>query len=199
MEVIPPGEAGVAYGSDSRYGVILIETRTGASVLGERGDVFPGMGKPRYDWSIEPEPYPWMWVMGSAFMGTAAGLALGYAVADPCLTFDGISAHFETSPCSGLAETASHLAWMVLPQLGASMAARYAGSTAVSRGKFPHTFMVASLVAIPGLVLSLTNEEDGFAGSDVLGIALLGIAVPLATTLADRIFRNVRSLEGFGG
>ncbi len=199
MEVIPPGEAGVAYGTDSRYGVILIETRTAADVLGEREDAPPRVWRTRYDWAVEPEPYPWVSVMGSAFVGTALGLALGYAVADPCLTFDGISSHFETSPCSGVAETASHLAWMTLPQLGATLGARFFGTTSVSRGRFPHTFLAASLVAFPGLVLSLTNEDDGFGGSNVVGNLIVGIGIPLAATLADRAFRSVRSLEAIGG
>jgi hypothetical protein len=198
MEVIPPGEAGVAYGTDSRYGVILIETRTAANVLGEREDYSPRMGTTRYDWGIEPEPYPLARVMGSALIGTAIGLALGYAVADPCLTFDGISPHFETSPCSGIPETASHLAWMTFPQLGATLGARYAGTTSVSRGRFFHTFLAGSLAAIPGLVLSLTNDEDGFFGSDVLGSLIIGIGIPLSTTLADRAFRRVRTLEAIG-
>ena len=193
MEVIPPGEAGVAYGTESRYGVILIETRTAADVLGGREANAPRLRRGPYDWSREPRPYPWGKVLGAAFLGSAAGLAVGYAVGGRCLTFQGISAHFEATSCSPLAEAGSRAAWMALPLLGAALGARYAGSTSRSRGKFSHALMSATLVAVPGFILALTTEDDGFGGSRTAGGVLLAVGVPFAATVADRGFRELRS------
>jgi hypothetical protein len=192
MEVIPPGEAGVAYGTDSRYGVLLIETRRAADILGEVG------GEPRlrrglrYEWAAEPEPYRWKRVFGLSLLGTAAGVVAGYAIGSRCLEFDGLSDHFLDSECGSWATAGTRLAVLTLPQLGASLAARYAGGTDLSRGKLGYHLVAASFVAAPGLLLSLTSSDDGFTGSSVLGNLLLGLGVPMAATFADRMFRKVR-------
>jgi hypothetical protein len=153
IEAIPPGEAGVAYGADSRYGVLVIETRTASSVLGEVDEEPRLASGIRYDWALEPEPHQSKKVFGFALLGTAAGIA---------------------------------------PQVGASLAARYAGGTEMSRGRLGYQLVAASLLAAPGLILSLTSSEDAFAGSSLLGNLLLGLGVPMAVTLADRMFRGVR-------
>jgi hypothetical protein len=196
MEVIPPGEAGVAYGTDSRYGVLLIETRTAANVLGEVGRELPLMTRARYDWTLEPDPYQWKRVLGLSFLGGLAGLALGYAAAGPCLRFEDLSSHFYEPKCSGLPTAASRVAFMTLPQVGASLAARYAGSTERSRGRLAPALLATSLIAVPGLVLALTTTEDGFGGSDFLGKAFVVVGVPASATLADWMFRRVRNVEG---
>jgi hypothetical protein len=193
MEVIPPGEAGVAYGTDSRYGVLLIETRTAASVLGEVREEPPVMRGFRYDWALEPEPYQWKKALGLSLLGSTAGIVLGQAVARKCLSFDDLSSHFYESRCPGLGTAGARLALLPLPQIGASLAARYAGSTSLSRGKLGHTLLATSMISVPGVLLSLTSQADGFTGSAALGNILLGLGVPVAATLADWMFRGFRA------
>jgi hypothetical protein len=142
---------------------------------------------------VEPEPFRWKRVFGLSFLGTAAGLGLGVAVASPCLTFDDLSSHFYDSECGGAARVASHILLMTLPQLGAALAARYGGSTDISRGRFLQTAVATTLVATPGLLLSMTGEEGGFGGSEVIGQTLLLVGVPLSATLSDWMFRRVRN------
>jgi len=192
IEVIPPGEAGVAYGADSRYGVLVIETRTASSVLGEVDEEPRLASGIRYDWSLEPEPHQSKKVFGFALLGTAAGIAIGYAVGARCLDFDGLSNHFLESECGSWATAGSRAAFLTLPQVGASLAARYAGGTERSRGRLGYQLVAASFLAAPGLILSLTSSEDAFTGSSLLGNLLLGLGVPMAVTLADRMFRGVR-------
>ena len=52
--------------------------------------------------------------------------------------------------------------------------------------------MSATLVAVPGFILSLTTEDDGFGGSRTAGEVLLAVGVPIAVTVADRLFRAPR-------
>lgn len=192
IEVISPGEAGVAYGADSRYGVIVIETRSAASVLGDVGEEPHLRRGLRYDWTLEPEPHQWKKVFAVSLLGTAAGIAVGYGVGARCLDFEGLSDHFLESECGSRTTAGARLLVLTLPQLGASLAARYAGGTEMSRGRLGHELVASSFLAAPGLILSLTSSEDGFTGSGVLGNLLLGLGVPLAATFADRMFRKVR-------
>lgn len=192
MEVIPPGEAGVMYGTDSSYGVLLIETRTAASVLGEAGEEPLVMRRVAYDWTLEPEPQNWKKVFLFSLGGTAVGLALGIAAAEPCLRFDGLSNHFFESECGGLATAASRIAVLTFPQLGAAVASHLAGSTEVSRGRFWYAAIATSLVAVPGFILATTSNDDGFQGSTGVGKAMIAVGVPAMATLADRLFRSLR-------
>jgi hypothetical protein len=193
MEVLPPGEAGVMYGTDSQYGVLIIETQSGIRSTAQRieEEVY-GSRRTTYDWSLESRPYDWKRVFAVAFLTNAAGLALGYAAGQTCLTFDNLSDHFLESECGGAASAGARVALISLPLTGASLGAWWAGGTDLSRGRLLHTFVGAALVGLPGYVLSTTGAGEGFSGSSWLGGVALVVGVPAAATAATRLFRSIR-------
>ncbi len=189
MQVIPPGEAGVLYGTDSQYGVLLIETRTGGDTRDEPRAL---ERRGSYDWSAESEPYPWAKVYGAAFLANAAGLALGVALARDCLTFEGLGNHFLESDCGTLGTAGARIALVTLPVAAVTFGANRVGGTELSRGRLLETAVGALLIGVPGYVIATAGEADAFAGADWFGGALLLLGVPAATTLADRLFRSLR-------
>ena len=50
--------------------------------------------------------------------------------------------------------------------------------------------MANAVMSAPGVVLALTSEEDGFAGSRAIGLVMAAVAAPAAAVLADRLFRR---------
>lgn len=194
MEVIPPGEAGVAYGTDSRYGVLLIETVSASDVFGQREEERIGASGARYDWALEPNDHDWKRVLGYSFVGSALGIALAYAAASPCLSFDGISEHFYEAECGSWGNAGGRVALATLPQIGASLGARIGGRTDLSQGKLGHALIVTTFLSAPGVILSLTTTQDGFSGSRTLGHILLGLGVPVVATLSDWMFRSFRGI-----
>lgn len=186
VEAVPPGEAGVRYGADSRYGVVVIETWSRAPGADEAGRL-PGT---LYDWSLESKPYPWARVLAVAAASNAAGLLAGYAVSKSCLEFGDLSRHFHGARCGFLGNSGSRLMLYVVPQAGVGWAASRAGATDLSRGSPWKNAVAAAIVSAPGLVLALTSEDDGFAGSKALGLAMATLGAPAAAALADRLFRR---------
>ena len=128
IEALSPGEAGVRYGADSGNGVILIETVTAA------------LGRPRagptatrvYDWSLEPEPYPWARNLGTAVAANAVGLLAGYALSRPCLSYETLSLHVTAAQCGLAANTGSRLAIYAAPQIGVGYLTARVGATDLS-------------------------------------------------------------------
>ncbi|MCA9739432.1 MAG: TonB-dependent receptor [Gemmatimonadetes bacterium] len=193
MEMIPPGEAGVGYGADSRFGVLLITTRTAASIRGEPEGRVAFRGTDRaYDWSLEGQDYGWEKVFLTAAVANAAGLALGVVAGRSCLSFDGLSNHFFESECGSLATAGARLALVGFPLLGTTLGARWSGDTDLSRGRWAHTLLGAALVGVPGYILAASGGEDAFGGASWAGGAFLLVGVPAVATLADRLFRTVR-------
>lgn len=192
MEVIPPGEAGVRYGTDSQYGVLLISTRTGADVLGREADTRLTRRRGGYDWSEEPEPYPWAKVFGTAFLTNAAGMAIGVAVARDCLSFDGLANHFLSSDCGTLGTAGSRLALITLPMAAVTFGTQKTGGSDLSKGRILQTAVGAMLVGVPGYIMATGGEVDAFSGADWVGGAFLLVGIPAVATLADRLFRDLR-------
>lgn len=186
VEAVPPGEAGVRYGADSRYGVVVIETWSRAPAADEAGRR-PGA---LYDWSLESEPYPWARVLAVAAASNAAGLLTGYAVSKSCLEFGDLSRHFQGARCGFLGNSGSRLMLYVVPQAGVGWVASRAGATDLSRGSPWKNAVAAAVLSVPGLILALTSEQDGFAGSKALGVAMATLGAPAAAALADRLFRR---------
>ncbi len=186
VEAVPPGEAGVRYGADSRYGVVVIETWSRAPTAEEPGRL-PGA---LYDWSLESEPYPWTRVLGVAAASNAAGLLVGYAASKSCLDFDDLTRHFSGARCGFWGNSGARLMLYVVPQAGVGWAASRAGATDLSRGSPWKNAVAAAVMALPGMVLALTNDEDGFAGSKALGLTMATVGAPAAAALADRLFRR---------
>ncbi len=191
VEVLPPGEAGLQYGSGSQYGVILIETFTGRT-FANAGIGGPQPGSGLYSWALETEPYPWVRNYGLAFVVNAAAMAAGYAIAQSCLSFDDLTAHFTESSCGTLGNTGSRLALYALPQFALGYAAERAGGTDLSRGNAWRNAVAAAIMSAPGVVLALTTEADGFSGSRAIGGTMFILGAPAAAVAADRLFRRVR-------
>lgn len=193
MELLAPGEAGATYGTDTSFGVLLITTRTAASVLGERTDPNVERVPQRlYDWSLEGQRYRWEKVFLASALANAAGLALGVAVGRSCLDFSGLSQHFFDSECGTVGTAGSRLLLVGLPLLGTTLGSRWAGDTDLSRGRWSHTMLAAALVGLPGYILATSGEQDAFSGADWMGRGLLLVGVPAMATVADRLFRAVR-------
>lgn len=189
LEVLPPGEAGVQYGTDSQSGVVLIETFTGGSFLGGGGRDPENRGV--YDWSLESDPYPWGRSLAVAAGVNAAGLLAGYALARSCLPFDDLTSHFYDAECGFVGNTAARAALYIGPQLAVGYLVQRLGSTNLSTGSMWKSAIASLIMTAPGIVLSVTNEEDGFSGSQGLGLLMAGVGAPLAAVAADRLFRRV--------
>lgn len=188
LEVIPPGEAGVRYGTDSQYGVLLIETRTGQN----RAETPRLERRGIYDWTEEPDPYPWAKVFGTAFLTNAAGVALGTVMARRCLSFDGLAAHFLESECGSWGTAGARVGLIAVPVAAVTFGANSVGGSELSKGRLLQTAVGALIIGVPGYIMATGGEADAFPGADWVGGTLLLIGVPLVTTVADRLFRNLR-------
>lgn len=187
IEVLPPGEAGVQYGTDSQYGVVLIETFTGNRF----GPTVAGAGAGIYSWSLESEPYPWARSLVLAGAANAVGLLAAYGIAQSCLSFDGLTNHFYQAECGFLGNTASRAALYVAPQLAVGYLVQRLGYTDLSSGNMWKSAIASTILSVPGVILTMTSEEDGFGGSQGIGAVLLGLGAPIAAVAADRLFRRV--------
>ncbi len=196
MEVIPPSEAGVLYGTDTQGGVLLITTRGGnAQDLDlENDDLSRLVSKPRvYDWSVETEEHHWKRVFVTAFLANAAGIGLGLAAASKCIEFeDLVNDVFATKCRDPWATAGSRSAALGIPPLAVTIATRYAGSTSMSRGKFLQTLLFSSLVMIPGYALASSSLADDSSATAWAGRVFLLLGVPAAATYSDHIFRKSR-------
>jgi hypothetical protein len=191
LEFVPSVEAGARYGTDSNYGVLLIDTRTGASVSGMAEEDRMRRGG-TYDWSLESEDYPWFKVFASSFVGNALGLTMGYAAGSQCLNFGGLSDVVFNPSCGGLATAAATTAMVAAPMFGSSLAAGWAGQTDLSRGRVFSAAIAAAFALVPGYILVAAADDEAFAGAEAIGWVTLTLGVPAFTTLADRLFRSVR-------
>lgn len=187
IEVLPPGEAGVQYGTDSQYGVVLIETFTGSRFAGRGEMSTSGI----YSWSLESEPYPWTRSLAVAGAANAVALLAGYGLARSCLSFDGLTDHFYEAQCGFLGNTASRAALYVAPQIAVGYLVQRMGNTDLSRGSTWRSGVAAMILSVPGVILAMTSEQDGFGGSRGIGAVLMGIGAPAAAVAADRLFRRV--------
>ena len=191
IEVVPPSEAGARFGSGSMWGALIINTRkpwlTGEETTGSSYS----RGPQRHDWTLEAMPHASRRVFFGAAAGNAVGLAAGMAVASRCISFRG-SGHSLISDCNGTATIAVALAGIGIPALGAALGARFTGDTERSRGTLGAALIGAGVTLIPAAGVAMAsrhNESDILAG---VGLVALTVAVPLVTTVADRLFRSLR-------
>ncbi len=189
LEVIPPGEAGVQYGTDSNFGVLLVETRSGGFT---REEAPPAVVEPRYDFAVEGVPYAWKRTFLGAFVGNAIGVGIGIAAANSCLDFNGLSDHFLDSACGSARTAAVRIGLVSLPLLGAGWGAGRAGKTDRSHGRFWHTVLGSALVGIPGYLIATAGPDEAWPGADWTGGVFVLIGVPAVATLTDRLFRIER-------
>jgi len=190
IEMLPPGEAGARYGTGSLYGVLLITTRRPG---GDRdpNQVLADRALRTFDWGQEPQGHQTRRVLLSAFAGNALGLAVGLGVARRCIAIDQKDEIITTCGAGGTA--ASGLAAIALPALSGAVAARWAGGTDGSVGRWVPAMSSAVLMLVPGYAFALSTQ--GGAEADVanaVGTTLLVVGVPALVSVADRLFRRIR-------
>ena len=197
IQVIPPADAGGQFGANAGWGVILLETRR-AGLSTEDGFPVALRGGPaasagRFDWSLEAEPHPWPRVFGAAFVGNALGLAAGAALLSRCMDLETRTFFRGEQYCGAAPLLGRTVLAVILPPLAASFAARWAGSTDRSIGRYQQSLLYSLPVFIPGFALATVGAgESSVTGLDILGLAIVFVGAPVLNTLADRIFRDTR-------
>lgn len=192
MQMIPPGEAGARYGSGSLYGVLLIETRRPGRERIAGAPVIPTAGPPRrmtFDWDQDPAGHSTGRALAGAVLGNALGLAAGLAVARRCI--DVVGEQIETS-CGGSGNVAAGLAAFAFPAVGSAVGARLGGGTETSVGRLTPALIGAGMLLFPGYAFSMSTVGGDVAAVNNIGRGFLVLGVPLAVTVADRLFRKLR-------
>jgi len=191
IEVIPPAEAGLLYGSESAFGVITIETKVWLTKE-ERETILPHLRGGVYDWTLEMEDYSWKRVFLSALVGNALGVAAGVAVANKCVEFDELATDLFASSCDQLPTAGSWAAVISFPLAGAALGARFAGATPISRGSFVPAMTAGAIALLPGYALVSASQQETRSASFRAGQIFVLLGIPAAVTIADRLFRKYR-------
>jgi len=193
IEVVPPVEAGLLYGSDSAFGVLLIETRLWLEEE-ERESIPAHLRGGVYNWSLEVERHSWKKVLIASFIGNALGVAAGLNIADRCVRFEELDTDLFASDCDQLATAGAWAAALTLPLAGAALGSRYAGATPISRGKFLSAMVSGAIALVPGYALASASHQDTSSSSTFkAGQVMVFVGIPLAVTVADHIFRKFRA------
>lgn len=193
LEMVPPAEAGVRFGTGALWGALVIETR------------LPGIGSDQkeafrigpltvaaYDWRRESKPHNWWRVYASSLVGNAIGLAVGVPLASECIevvspTFDRV-----TTECSAWPTMGSALAGLAFPAIGSTLGAQWGGQTSLSRGKFMPLAISAVMALIPGYALEVSSRRSDWKTTSLMAKLILGFGVPAAVTFSERLFRKLR-------
>ena len=183
MEVLSIAEAGARYGSISGNGVLLIETRRPPT---PNRPADATVQSAIFDWSGEARPYPWKRVFASSFVANAVGVGVSLALADQCFwRAEAGSLGLRTS-CGGAATAGIGFLSLALPAIGGGLAAQWGGTTPFSQGRLTPASLASGIGVASGYMLLI----HGTGSSEVLSAVVLGLGVPVMTTLADRIFRS---------
>jgi hypothetical protein len=125
LEVIPAAEAGARYGTGALYGALLIETRRpGGDRITDR--TRPSAARsPAFDWDMDPQSHPSTRSFLFAFLGNAAGLAIGLSAAEECIATRQPSNDRIISLCESGKTMATVMAAFTLPALGGALGSRH--------------------------------------------------------------------------
>lgn len=195
VQVIPPSEAGARYGTGSLYGVVLIETERPGLLRGtDNPDPADFAGAPRrglatFDWQQDPAGHSTAWSLVGAVLGNSIGLAAGLAIAQRCIEV--VREEIESS-CGPSTTVAAGSAAFLMPAFGSALGARLGGGTQTSVGSPLPAVMGAAIMLFPGYAFSMSTVGGDQAIVNGIGNAFLVVGVPLAVTLADRLFRELR-------
>lgn len=178
IQVLSPSEAGLQYASGSR-GVILVDMRQGVVTEARERIHVNGFG-----WS-DPQPYPWLRVLGISALGNAAVAGLTSRTVFDC---DGPEVRLPPVRCNTMAGPAGAL----LTSAIGLMITRRAGRTSYTEGRtFPALLMGAATASV-GYMLYLHGENQDSDASRTAGQIVLAVGIPITLTLSDRVFRMVR-------
>jgi hypothetical protein len=184
IEIMSPAQAGAQYGMRTGQGILLIETKEATAALtSDRSRYLTG-----WSWEEESEPYPWLRVLGSSALVTAATVGLSLALADSCFRTPEDKPLALRTECGPLSTAGASIGSVVLPSVGGGLAARWAGSTERSRGRLVPSMVTSSIALVGGYLMML----GGDGGTEAAGAVLLFVGVPLTQTLADRVMRILR-------
>lgn len=191
IEVVPPAEAGLLYGSESAFGVITIETKVWLTKE-EKEMIPPHLRGGVYDWTLEVDDHSWKRVFLTSFVGSAIGLVAGIAVASQCVEFDQLSTDLFASSCSDLATAGAWAAAISFPLAGGALGARYAGATAISRGRLLPAMASGAIALLPGYAMMSASQQRPSSASFRAGEIFVLLGIPAAVTVADHLFRRFR-------
>ena len=195
IQLIPAADAGGQFGANGGWGVILLETRRGGLVTEDGIPVArrSALSADRFDWSLEAQPHPWAKVYGAAFLGNAVGLVAAGALLSQCMDLETRTVLRGEDYCGAAPLLGTSVLAAILPPLAASLAARWAGNTDRSTGRFRQSLLYSLPVFVPGFALASVGAGDsGLTGLEIVGLAVVVLGAPALNTLADRIFRNIR-------
>jgi hypothetical protein len=142
-----------------------------------------------FDWSQDPRGHRTGSVLLGSAVGNALGLAAGLAIARQCI----VQADAQLrSTCSTAATAGAGAAAVLLPAVGSAFGARWSGRSDRSEGRLAPALIGAGLMIFPGYAFSLATAGGSNETVNAVGSVFLTLGVPLAVTLADRLYRSVR-------
>jgi len=192
IEVIPPTEAGLLYGSESAFGVITIETKLWPSPEA-REAIPPHLRGGVHDWSLEVQPHPTRRAFLYTMAANTLGLAAGLAVANRCIEFDELNRNVFSSRCDRWETAGSWGAAILLPLVGSALGARLGGGTDASHGRLFPAIAAGSVVLLPGYAMMSSSAERRSSATFRMGEVFVLLGIPAAVTIADRMFRSFRA------
>jgi hypothetical protein len=178
IQVLSPAEASLEYLAGSR-GVILVEMRQGGGRETPYRVHVNGFG-----WD-EPEPYPWLRVLGISALGNAAVVGITSRVLLHCGGSGEVPGEARCHEMAGL--TAAVVTGAMGPVI-----TRWAGRTPYSEGRTYPSLLMAAATASVGYMLYVHGENEGSDASRTAGRVVLAVGIPLTLTLSNRVFRMLR-------
>jgi hypothetical protein len=192
MEVVSSAEAGTRYGSGALYGALLIQTRRPGAATEEEEARIRLLGPRGFDWSKDPEPHPLARTLAFSFIGSAAGLAIGFTAADRCIEVRRLQRSDLYSRCDRWPTFGSAAVALLAPAMMSGLASGLGGRTDASRGRLLPSVIGASMALIPGYALLITSERDANPTMRSISLGIMLVGTPIASTIADRIYRKLR-------
>ena len=198
VEVVPPNEAGLRFGTESAFGVLLVETVMFADFEEADALLESTLGRSvTYNWAESPDEYNTWKVMAITAVANAAAIAGGVGIANNCLDFEKLVNDVFASNCQGGATFAAHAALFGLPLLTNALTARIVGGTDYSHGRILPTALLSAAVLLPGYAMSTSSVvAEGNSPTQWGGRVFILVGVPFAATMADRLFRRLRNPSG---
>jgi hypothetical protein len=193
IQAIPPAEAGAQYGG-ATYGVILVTTVSGArtAVMAEANPSrLQRSSRASFDWGQDPSGHPFLRAFAGAAAGSALGLLAGREVWERCVFVDDRTQELERT-CPRPEVAGVGVMAVALPALGSALGAHFGGRTGISEGRWLPALVGATVALLPGYGYSLVTVGDGVGATNAAGKAFLLLGTPIATVLADRMYRHMR-------
>jgi hypothetical protein len=192
LEVVPPAEAGVRFGSGALWGALVIETRRpGLPREGDDLRILPG-GIRAFDWSQEQAPHNWKKTFLYSLVGSSVGLAAGVALAERCIEVIPPGYDRVGTRCPGWSTLVTAAGGLALPAFGGSFGARMGGRTDGSQGDLMPAAIAGAMTLIPAYAMVISSRRSQWQVTGNIGKVLLALGVPAAATFADHLFRGPR-------